>query len=122
LIYSILQDDQPVSYALAKFLTESIPVINTILPYYIAKTSDLSIRCDTPPDMLEYFKEWARLQVNSMRFDLPGEWQFGEYSLAQFRSFWMSLVAIALAHITAHNLAGTTLAMRGGPLAAWLWK
>jgi len=58
------------------------------------------------------------LQVSGMRFDLPGAWQFGGYSLDQFRSFWMSLVAIALAHITAHNLADTTVGTRGGAIAS----
>jgi hypothetical protein len=118
LIYSILQDDSPLPYALVKFLAASMPVINTILPHYIEKTSESSIRCDTPPDMLDYFKEWARLQANNMRFDLPGAWQFGGYSLDQFRSFWMSLVATTLAHIAAHNLADTTVGTRGGAIGS----
>ena len=118
LIYSILQDDPPLPSALVKFLAASMPVINTILPSYIEKTSESSIRCDTPPYMIEYFKEWARLQVNDMRFELPGKWQFGGYSLNQFRSFWMSLVAITLAHITSHNLADTTVGTRGGAIGS----
>ena len=118
LIYTILQDYPPLPYALVKFLTQSVPVINTILPHYIEKTSESSIRCATPPDMLGYFKEWARLQVNDMRFDMPGTWQFGGYSLSQFRSFWTSLVAMALAHITAHNLADTTVGTRGGAIGS----
>jgi len=118
LIYSIMQDDPPVPNAVFKFLAENMPVINMILPYYIEKTSKSSIRCDTPADMLQYFKEWARLQVNSMRFDLPGTWQFDRYSLEQFRSFWMSLVAIALAQITAHNLADDSVGTTGGAIGS----
>jgi hypothetical protein len=117
-IYSILQDDPPPPYALRKFLAASMPVINTILPHYIRKASESSIQCDTPADMLEYFKEWARLQMNSMRFDLPAAWQLGGYSLDQFRAFWMSLIAIAIAHITAHVLADTTVGTRGGAIGS----
>ena len=116
LIYSILQDSPPVPQALVNFFRESMPVIATILPHYIDKTGECSIRCETPPDMLEYFKRWAILQVEDMRFDLPGAWQFGGYNLVQFRFFWMALLSIALAHIKAHQLADDVAATKGGAI------
>jgi len=106
LMYSIMQDNAPVPAAVVNFLAANMPVIRTILPYYIDKTGEFSIRCETPPDMLEYFKRWAALQVEDMRFEMPGTWEFGEYNLDQFRSFWMSVLSIALAHVTAHNPGG----------------
>jgi hypothetical protein len=113
LVYSILQDNPPVPQAIVNFLASSMPVINTVLPHYIDKTGEFSIRCETPHDMLEYFKRWATLQVDDMRFDMPGAWQFGTYSLDQFRSFWTSLLTIALAHIKAHALADAAVGTKG---------
>lgn len=118
LVYSILQDNSPVPHAIINFLAASMPVINAILPHYIDKTGELSIRCDTPPDMLGYFKQWSILQVEDMRFDMPGSWQFGNYNLDQFRSFWMSLLTIALAHTTAHNLADAAVGTKGGAIGS----
>jgi len=118
LIYSILKDDVPIPDALTKFLRVAMPVINTVFPSYIDKTSEISICYQTPPDMLAYFKDWARLQANAMPFDLPSEWHFGAYSLAQFRFFWMSLLAASLAHITAHGVADAQIGTRGGAIGS----
>lgn len=105
MVEEIVRDTPSVPGSIFRFLSESMPVINTILPHYIDKTGEFSIRCDTPPDMLAYFKQWAILQVDEMKFDMPGRWQFGNFSLEQFRSFWLSLFTVALAHIAAHHLA-----------------
>lgn len=118
LIYSILQDNPRMPQVLADFLAADMPVINTVLPYYIEKTGEFSIRCETPPDILEYFKRWATLLVEYMRFDMPGAWQFGNYSLDQFRSFWTSLVCITLAQIKAHDLGDGAVGTKGGAIGS----
>lgn len=131
LVYGILRDNPYApSQALLDFLRESMPVVTTVLPYYIEKVGDCSIRCETPPDMLGYFKRWAILTVDEMKFHLPGTWQFGNYNLDQFRSFWMSLLCLAIAHIKAHDLADDVVGTKGGAIGSlvmqvtegWLMK
>jgi hypothetical protein len=68
--------------------------------------------------MLAYFKQWAILQVEDMRFDMPGAWQFGNFNLDQFRSFWMSLLAVAFAQVTAHNLGDNAVGTKGGAIGS----
>ncbi len=113
MVDEIVRDNPPVALAIVNFLATSMPVIKTILPHYIDKTGEFSIRCETPRDMLRYFKQWTILQVEDMRFDMPGVWQFGNYSLDQFRYFWMSMLTISLAHIIAHNLADDVVGTKG---------
>src|SRR5258708_3163868 len=79
MIVEIVRDSTPVPRAIVNFLDASMPVINTVLPHYIDKRGEFSIRCETPRDMLEYFKRWAILQVEDMRFDMPGAWKFGSF-------------------------------------------
>jgi hypothetical protein len=123
LIYGILRNDPPMpSQAVLHFLRESMPVVATVLPYYIDKIGDCSIRCETPPDMLEYFKRWAVLTVREMNFDLPGQWQFGSYNLNQFRHFWMSLLCRAIAHIKAHDLADDAVGTKGGAIGSLVMR
>src|SRR5579859_2060098 len=130
LVDEIVRDTPPVPEAIFKFLASSMPVINTVLPHYIEKTGETSIRCDTPPDMLAYFKRWAILQIEEMKFDMPGRWQFGDFSLEQFRSFWLSLFTVALAHIAAHHLADDAVGTKGSAVGSvvmqaneeWLMK
>jgi hypothetical protein len=118
MIYSVLQDFTPVSAALHKLMTETMPIISTILPHYIDKTGAFSIRCETPPDLMEYFKRWATMFVDEMKFEMPGTWQFGDYSLDQFKSFWKSILAQALAHIQAHEYADDTVGTKGGAIGS----
>jgi hypothetical protein len=117
-VYSVLQDYPPISPALAKLMAETMPVIRTILPHYIDKTSEFSIRCETPPDLMEYFKRWASTFVDEMRFEMPGTWQFENYSLAQFKFFWKSILALALAHIQAHEYSDEAVGTNGGALGS----
>jgi hypothetical protein len=105
LVEEIVRDTPSVPESIFRFLGESMPVTNTILPHYIDKTGEFSIRCDTPPDMLAYFKRWAILQIDEMKFDMPGRWRFGNFSLEQFRSFWLSLFTVALAHHSSSPLS-----------------
>src|SRR5260221_823760 len=118
MVSEIVRDSPPVPRAIVNFLDASMPVINTVLPHYIDKRGEFSIRCETPRDMLEYFKRWAILQVEDMRFDMPGAWKFGSFDLEQFRSFWMSILSIALAQVTAHNLADATVGTKGGAIGS----
>jgi hypothetical protein len=45
MIYEIVHDTPPLPQAIFDFLAASMPVINTVLPYYIDKTGEFSIRC-----------------------------------------------------------------------------
>jgi hypothetical protein len=67
---------------------------------------------------MEYFKGWLVALVAGMKFELPGTWQFEEYTLDQFRSFWKSLLAQCLAHIQAHEHADEAVATRGGAIGS----
>jgi len=131
LIYGILRNDPPLpSQAVLRFLHESMPVIAAVLPHYIDKIGECSIRCETPSDVLEYFKMWAILTIKELNFDLPGTWQFGSYNLDQFRYFWASLLCRAIAHIKAHDLADHAVGTSGGAIGSlviqvtedWLMK
>jgi hypothetical protein len=117
-IYSVLQDFPPFSAALHELMAETGPVIRTILPHYIDKTGKSSIRCETPPDLMVYFKRWASAFVGEMRFEMPGTWQFENYNLAQFRAFWKSILTLALAHIQAHEYADEAVGTTGGALGS----
>jgi hypothetical protein len=117
-VEEIVRDTPSVPDSIFTFLDESMPVINTILPHYIDKRDEFSIRCDTPHDMLAYFKQWAILNIDEMKFDMPGRWQFGTFSLEQFRSFWLSLCTVALAHIAAHQLADEAVGTKGGAVGS----
>jgi len=117
-VYLVSLDTSPIPTTVRDFLATKMPIITTILPYYIDKTGEFSIACETPPDMLELFKEWAACTVSDMRFDMPRDWRFGTYTLEEFRLFWTSLVSIALAHITAHTLADEAVRTKGGAIAS----
>lgn len=118
MIYSILQDHPPLSMAVYKLMAETVPVISTVLPHYIDKTGQFSIRCDTPSDMLRYFKRWAAAFVDEMKFQMPATWKFGDYDLDQFKSFWKSILTLALAHIQAHEYADEAVGTSAGAIGS----
>ena len=117
-MYSISQDYPPLSAAVSKVLAETMPIIRTILPHYIDKAGESAIRCETPPDMMEYFKRLATVFVDGMKFEMPGAWQFGDYSLDQFKSFWKCILSLALAHIQAHDFADDAVGTKGGAIGS----
>ena len=117
-MYSILQDYPPLPAAVTKLAAETMPVISTILPHYIDKTGDFSIKCETPPDMMEYFKRWASVFVQEMKFEMPSTWQFGDYNLDQFKCFWKCLLALAVAHIQTHEFADDAVGTKGGAIGS----
>ncbi len=100
------------SQVLQAFLDSRLPFIHSELPKCLVKTGDHSIRYHLPPEISHFFRRWASLYARQMRFDLPGVWAFGGYNLGEFRSFWKSLLTLALCHSFAHHFAdgavGTT--------------
>ena len=100
------------SDTLQNFMHDWLPLVRELFPCWLEKTDEHSIRYSLPPLITWIFARWAGLQVRQMEFGLPGAWQFGDYTLDQFRSFWKSLLAAALAHLFAHmrgdGAAGTT--------------
>ena len=104
------------SDALRPFMRLDWPVINVVLPNYIDRTGENSIRYTAPPEVSDRFARWATLQMRAMRFDLPGYWEFGGYNLHQFRSFWRSLLTLSLTHYFAHLFAYDAVGVNGGAL------
>lgn len=105
------------SEALQNHIAVWAPILRELFPCWLEKVDDYSVRYNVPKELSWVFARWAGLQLRLMQFDLPPKWQFGEYTLEQFRSFWKSLLAASIAHSFAHLLgdraAGTTGLMSG---------
>ncbi|MGA8075696.1 MAG: hypothetical protein WB995_19630 [Candidatus Acidiferrales bacterium] len=121
-IYSTFQDRSRVSRSLIDLVRETVPVINAILPHYITKDGEFSVLCEIPPDMWQYFKRWASVLVQDMRFDMPGTWNLGDFTLDDFKAFWKSLLALSIAQIQAHQLADGAVGTRNGAIASLILR
>jgi hypothetical protein len=105
------------SAVLSSFLSEWIPLLRELFPLWVEKVDEHSVRYSLPIPFPWVFARWAGLQTRQMRFELPRTWQFGDYNLEQFRSFWKSLLSASIPHVFAHSVgdqaAGTTGLMTG---------
>jgi len=108
-----LRANRRTSSKLLYFIEKNAPVINTILPHYLDKIGDAEIRYDSPAEITEIFQKWARLQTEDMFSELPSSWNFGKYTLGQFRTFWTDLLAVSLLHSFAHMHADAAVGTRG---------
>jgi len=103
----------PMSDSLSRFIQEWAPLMRELFPCWMEKTDDYSVKYELPPLISWVFARWASLQSQQMEFSLPGKWQFGNYTLDQFRTFWKSLLAAAIPHSFAHMLGDDAADTKG---------
>jgi hypothetical protein len=115
-LYSIKQESPPIAEKLLEFLDDNRAVIRTILPHYIDKIGEFSVKYKVAKDLHDIFKKWAVLNAGQMRFVLPDGWKVGAFSLGQFRSFWTSLLYTAILHTMAHAFADKSVGTSGGAI------
>jgi hypothetical protein len=114
----IVRDNPPPSMTIARRMLNDMKIIRIILPNYIDKVDETSVRCDIPAGMMSYFSEWSDILVNEMRLDLPADWQFGSFNVQQFTRFWKSIMAVTVAHSTVHDLADDSVKTRCGAVGS----
>jgi hypothetical protein len=117
-LYLMERDNPHVPKDLVRSLGQMMPVVYTVLPHYIRKTGESSIRYTVAPEIRELFERWATLNTKHMRFELPETWELGGFNLHQFRSFWNLLLSTAVAHSIAHGIADDAVGTRHGALAS----